>query len=101
MARQDAGDEVIYLRAAGLDLGKRFLVACVRMPSPSRPGRWSLETERFATTPGDIRRLLAWLVDRQVEVVVLEATSDYWRYLYYTLQPQLVLTVSAGPTRTA
>ncbi|WP_433687987.1 IS110 family transposase [Micromonospora carbonacea] len=91
MAKQETDDEVIYLRAAGLDLGKRFLVACVRTPNPNRPGRWLLETERFATTPGDIRRLLGWLVERQVEVVVLEATSDYWRYVYYTLQEQLNL----------
>lgn len=39
----------------------------------------------------EIRRLLAWLVARQVEVVVLEATSDYWRFVYYTLQPELNL----------
>ncbi|MFI6163459.1 transposase [Micromonospora haikouensis] len=91
MAKQKTDDEVIYLRAAGLDLGKRFLVACVRTPNPNRPGRWSLETERFATTPGDLRRLLGWLDERQVEVVALEATSDYWRYVYYTLQEQLNL----------
>ncbi|MFY1634803.1 IS110 family transposase [Solwaraspora sp. WMMB335] len=91
MVRRDADEEVIYLRAAGLDLGKRFLVACVRTPSADRPGRWSLETERFGTTPGDIRRLLTWLVERQVEVVVLEATSDYWRFVYYTLQERLHL----------
>jgi transposase len=91
MVRREADEEVIYLRAAGLDLGKRFLVACVRTPSPDRPGRWSLETERFGTTPGDIRRLLTWLVERKVEVVVLEATSDYWRFVYYTLQEWLHL----------
>src|SRR5436309_4794785 len=91
MARQDVKDEVIYLRAAGLDVGKRFLLACVRSPSPARQGRWSLETERFGTTPAEIRRLLAWLLHRQVEVVVLEATSDYWRYVYYTLQESLNL----------
>lgn len=91
MARQDVKDEVIYVRAAGLDLGKRFLVACVRPPATSRAGTWSLETERFETTAAEIRRLLAWLLERRVEVVVLEATSDYWRHLYYTLQPQLNL----------
>jgi transposase len=84
-------DEVIYLRAVGLDLGKRFLLACVRTPAASRAGTWSLETERFETTAAEIRRLLAWLLERRVEVVVLEATSDYWRHLYYTLQPQLNL----------
>jgi transposase len=91
VAKQDVKDEVIYLRAAGLDLGKRFLVACVRTPAVSRAGTWSLETERFETTAAEIRRLLAWLLERQVEVVVLEATSDYWRHLYYTLQPRLNL----------
>jgi transposase len=79
-------DEVIYLRAAGIDLGKRFLVACVRTPSVRRPGTWSLETERFGTTLREARRLQAWLIEREVEVVVLEATSDYWRGVYYTLQ---------------
>jgi transposase len=80
LGRQEASDEVIYLRAAGLDLGKRFLVACVRMPHPSQAGRWLLETEKFGTIPPEIRRLLRWLTDRQVEVVVLEATSDYVRH---------------------
>ena len=91
MTRQNVSDEVIYLRSAGLDLGKRFLVACVRVPGVVKAGTWLLETEKFGTTPSQVRRLLAWLVERQVEVVVLEATSDYWRYVYYTLQPQLNL----------
>ncbi|MFC4467811.1 transposase [Streptomyces xiangluensis] len=56
-----------------------------------RPRTWTLETERFATTPAEIRRLLAWLLERRVAVVVPEATSDYWRHLYYTLQPHLNL----------
>jgi transposase len=89
LAGQDVSDEVIYLRAAGLDLGKRFLVACVRVPHPTQPARWSLETQKFGATPRDIRNLPQWLVERRVEVVVLEATSDYWRSVYYTLQPRL------------
>jgi len=91
MSKQDTGDEVIYLRSAGLDLGKRFLVPCARVPHPAQTGRWSLETERFGTVPREVRRLLSWLTDRRVEVVVLEATSDYWRSVYYTLQPELNL----------
>ena len=59
MARQEASDEVVYLRSAGLDLGKRFLVACVRVPHPSQAGRWLLETEKFGTIPREIRRLAA------------------------------------------
>jgi transposase len=81
MAGQDVKDEVLSLRAAGLDLGKRFLPACVRTPRLKRPG--TLETERF-TTLAEIRRLLAWLLKRQVEVVALDAASDYWCQLYGT-----------------
>lgn len=89
MPRQEVNDEVIYVRSAGVDLGKRFLLACVRTPSAMRAGSWSLETERFGTTRGEVARLLAWLVARQVEVVAMEATSDYWRAVYYVLQPHL------------
>jgi transposase len=91
VSRQNVADEVLYLRVAGLDLGKRFLLACVRTPNPARAGTWSLETERFGTTPGETRRLRDWLVERRVELVVMEATSDYWRPVYYTLQESLNL----------
>ncbi|WP_131748953.1 IS110 family transposase [Frankia sp. Cppng1_Ct_nod] len=91
MSRQDVKDEVIHLRSAGVDLGKRFLLACARTPSPTRPGNWTLETERFGTTRTEVLRLLAWLQEHRVEVVVIEATSDYWRSIYYTLQPHLNL----------
>ncbi|MEU9256514.1 transposase [Streptomyces sp. NPDC048270] len=56
-----------------------------------RTGTWSLETERFGTTRAELRRLLAWLVEHQVEVVVMEAPSDDWRGVYYLLQPHLNL----------
>ncbi|MHA5052992.1 IS110 family RNA-guided transposase [Streptomyces sp. SD15] len=91
MTRQDVKDEVIHLRSAGVDLGKRFLVACARTPSPKRAGSWRLETERFGTTRAETLRLLEWLTERRVEVVVMEATSDYWRCVYYVLQPHLNL----------
>lgn len=84
-------DEVLYVRSAGLDLGKRFLVACVRVPNPKRVGTWSLQTERFDTTMVELRRLRDWLTEAGVEVVVLEATSDYWRSVYYLLQQRLNL----------
>jgi len=79
-------DEILYLRAAGVDVGKRFVVACVRTPDPRRAGRWLLETERFDTTAHAIRGLRDWLSARAVEVIALEATSDYWRAVYYPLQ---------------
>jgi transposase len=86
MTKTQARDEVLYLRAAGVDVGKRFVVACVRTPNPARAGRWLLETERFDTTAQAVRDLRDWLTERQVEIIALEATSDYWRAVYYPLQ---------------
>ncbi|WP_329056577.1 IS110 family transposase [Amycolatopsis sp. NBC_01488] len=86
MTKSSARDEVLYLRAAGVDVGKRFVMACVRTPDPRRAGRWLLETERFDTTAGAIRDLRDWLTEHAVEIVALEATSDYWRAVYYPLQ---------------
>jgi len=86
MATTVARDEVLYLRAAGVDVGKRFVLACVRVPDPKRAGRWVVETERFDTTAEAVRGLRDWLAERAVEVVALEATSDYWRAVYYPLQ---------------
>jgi transposase len=60
-------------------------------PSSKRAGNWFLETERFGTTTAEVRRLLAWLLEQRVDVVVMEATSDYWRPVYYLLQPHLNL----------
>jgi transposase len=45
-----------------------------------------LETERFDTTAPVVRDLRDWLADRAVEVIALEATSDYWRAVYHPLQ---------------
>jgi hypothetical protein len=50
-----------------------------------------LETERFDTTAEAIRSLRDWLIERAVEVIALEATSDYWRAVYYPLQDVLGL----------
>ena len=86
MARVQSHDEALYLRAAGVDIGKRFVVACIRTPDPRRGGRWMLDTQRFDTTAEAIRRLRDWLTQHGAEVVALEATSDYWRAVYYPLQ---------------
>jgi transposase len=96
MAKAVASDEVIYLRSAGVDIGKRFVVVCVRTPS-ARGGRWMLETERFDTTPPALRELSAWLAERMVDVVVLEATGDYWRPVFYRLQDAGLNLLLANP----
>lgn len=98
MRKHVVRDEVLYVRSAGLDLGKRFLVACIRTPNPKRAGTWALQTERFETTMPELRRLRDWLVEARVEVVVIEATSDYWRSVYYLLQQSQLNLMLVNPS---
>jgi transposase len=85
MQHADDNDEIIE-RVAAIDIGKAELVVCVRVPDPDRPGRRLQEIIHSSTlTP----RLLV-LADRLhalgVTRVVMEATSDYWKPVFYLLE---------------
>jgi transposase len=85
MQRAEDNEEIIE-RVAAIDIGKAELVVCVRVPDPGRPGRRQQEIIYSSTlTP----RLLA-LADRLHELgvtrVVMEATSDYWKPVFYLLE---------------
>jgi transposase len=88
--------DVLHDRCAGLDIGKKNLKACVRTPSPTRRSRRQ-EIRTFATTTNALLELRDWLVDQKVTLVVLEATGDYWRGVYYLLEDTLnVMLVNAA-----
>ncbi|MHB8187849.1 MAG: hypothetical protein ACYDDU_17640 [Dermatophilaceae bacterium] len=70
--------DVLHDRCAGLDIGKKDLKACVRTPSPTGRRSRRQEIRTFATTTNALLELRDWLVDQQVTLVVMEATSDYW-----------------------
>jgi hypothetical protein len=38
-----------------------------------------IRTPEVFTSPGDLRKLADWLVERDVEEVVMESTAQYWR----------------------
>lgn len=44
----DDGMEIVFSRVAGLDIGKRELAACVRVPDKN--GRFRSQTKMFSTT---------------------------------------------------
>ena len=84
---QDSEDtEEIIERVAALDIGKAELVACVRVPNPDKPGRRAQEIATYST----MTRSLLGLADRLrvlgVTRVVMEATSDYWKPVFYLLE---------------
>jgi transposase len=78
--------EEIIERVAALDIGKAELVCCVRVPAEGRPGRRLQEVETYST----MTRSLLGLSDRLrclgVTRVVMEATSDYWKPVFYVLE---------------
>ena len=76
--------ETVVERAAGLDIAKASLVACVRVPKPD--GGWRMSKRKFATMAADLGALADWLADHQVTRVGMESTSDYWRPVFYLLE---------------
>jgi transposase len=78
--------EEIIERVAALDIGKAEVVCCVRVPHEGRPGRRLQEVETYST----MTRSLLGLADRLrclgVTRVVMEATSDYWKPVFYVLE---------------
>ena len=83
-------DEPVELvaRVAALDIGKATVMACVRTPHPDKPGRRRQEVREYATTT----RALLGLADRlralDVSKVAMEATSDYWKPVFYLLEAE-------------
>jgi transposase len=79
--------EVLYERCAGLDVHKKTVVACVRMPvakgkRTSRRG----EVRTFAATTPGLLELHAWLTQLEVTHVAMESTGIYWRPVYNILE---------------
>ena len=86
---QDSEDtEEIIERVAALDIGKAELVACIRVPHPDRPGRRAQEITTYSTMTRSLLRLADRLRELRVTRVVMEATSDYWKPVFYLLEAQ-------------
>jgi transposase len=85
---EDAQVEEIVARVAALDIGKAEVVCCVRVPHEGKPGRRLQEVATYSTMT---RRLLVMsdhLRCLGVSRVVMEATSDYWKPVFYLLEAQ-------------
>jgi transposase len=44
------------------------------------------ERHKVGTSPGELRALADWLVEREVEEVVMESTAQYWRPVWEALE---------------
>jgi len=74
--------DLVHPRCAGIDISKRDAKVCVRIASSGRARAKSSVTTWGATT-NQILALRDHLVAAEVTLVVIEATSDYWKPFYY------------------
>jgi transposase len=80
--------EELIGRVAALDIGKAELVCCARVPSPDRPGKRLQEVATYQTMTRSLLVLADRLCELGVTRVVMEATSDYWKPVFYLLEAQ-------------
>jgi transposase len=77
--------DVMVECCAGLDIGKDEVVGCVRAPGPGGRGRRS-ELRVFSTFTSGLEALADWMTANGVGEVVMEATGQYWKPVWYVLE---------------
>jgi transposase len=88
--------EVVHPRCAGIDVSKKDAKVCVRVAGAGRRKASSTVTTWGAVT-NQVLALRDHLIEAKVTLVVMEATSDYWKPFYYLLEdgPFEVMLVNA------
>jgi transposase len=76
--------QTLHERCAGLDIGKDEVVACIRVPDGA--GGRRAEVRTFGTFTRQLEGLADWLADEGVTSVVMEATGQYWKPVWYVLE---------------
>lgn len=76
--------DITVERCAGIDIGKDEVVACVRTPDGA--GGRHREIRTFVTFTAALEELAGWLGAEGVTEVVMEATGQYWKPIWYVLE---------------
>src|SRR5438445_10040218 len=84
-------EETMAYRVAGIDVHKKVLmvVVCEVDVAETEP-----ERRRFGTTTSELRRLSVWLRQQGVQQAVMESTAQYWRPVWYELEPHMQLSLA-------
>ena len=80
--------EELVERVAALDIGKKELTCCIRVPGAGGRGKRLQEVGTYQTMTRSLLVLADRLGELGVTRVVMEATSDYWRPVFYLLEAQ-------------
>lgn len=76
--------DVLIERCAGLDVHKKQVTACVRVPGGAGGRRGEVRT--FGTMLDDLEALAGWLEAEGVSHVVMESTGSYWKPVWAVLE---------------
>jgi transposase len=71
-------------RIAAIDVHKKMLAVVVA--DVAAEGEYQFERRRVGATPDELRVLAQWLVQQEVEEVVMESTAQYWRPVWGALE---------------
>ena len=83
--------QVLYPCCCGLDIHKKFVVACV--VTTDAEGHVQKERRTFSTMTHDLLALLDWLQAVGCTHVAMESTSSYWPPVYNLLEGQFTILV--------
>src|SRR5258708_17451369 len=75
--------EVLYPRCSGIDVHKRFVVACL---SIIQHGQRHKELRQASTMTSDILALKAWLKAAGFTHIAIESTGVYWKPIFHLLE---------------
>jgi transposase len=84
MLAEAQDNEEIIARVAALDVGKAELVCCTRVPGEGRKRLQEVQT--YSTMTRSLLSMSDHLRGLGVTRVVMEATSDYWKPIFYLLE---------------
>ena len=71
-------------RIAGIDVHKKMLAVVVS--DVEVDGEFDFERRMLGSNPEQLRALAAWLLEQEVEEVVVESTAQYWKPVWEALE---------------
>jgi len=86
-------------RIAGIDVHKKMLAVVVA--DAAREGAFEFVKRKFGTMESDLRELREWLASQQVREVVMESTAQYWKPVWFELEPHCKLHLAQAQSNRA
>src|SRR6266404_5493479 len=76
--------KLMSYRIAGIDVHKKMLAVVVA--DFEVQGEYQFDRIRYGSNPDHLRLLAHWLIEQQVEEVVMESTAQYWKPVWGALE---------------